>query len=580
MATRFQLTSEELRIIAENGSPRDQAAAASGQFAQTFNQSIANQGARTRATPTQADVRRIDNAIDANTPAAPPKANAAPSVNKNIAVGLMEELNKQEADLIKNGVWEVANKYSVEFAPAALGDARISKPGKANKAKVPMQQSKNPADRVNPDSNSVDYGARTVSFAAGTPIVVILDEIMKNSTFITDQAAYMVDEQTQETKPQKPLGELMWYKISVETTPILPRDKKRRDYAYNIKYVISAYPINGMESEYFPQGKIRGQHKSYKYWFTGQNTQVLRFEQKFNSLYKTTFNNPNTLTDTRIAYNKEAPAREYQAAVSGSSSQGAEGLTNSIGASAADYLYNPTDIAKCDLTIVGDPAWIQQGEAATGISSLNYRFDPFNADGGINFDAQQIIFNIQWNPGVDYDLTGTGLANPNVDRAPLAIYTYVAAHCTSKFNKGKFEQDIHGKYVSMVEPSSAGAWSSAEQPQRENAVSTDAGVRPAALAKASPTYAETLRSTVTNPAPSSSLAKGVQQILTPVTNGVTLTDAELRSTPIYNQARRGGATDALALAAARSTSAAGTNNYSGSALPGIRVPNQLIVKDQ
>ena len=69
MATRFQLTSEELRIIAENGSPRDQAAAASGQFAQTFNQSIANQGARTRATPTQADVRRIDNAIDANTPA-------------------------------------------------------------------------------------------------------------------------------------------------------------------------------------------------------------------------------------------------------------------------------------------------------------------------------------------------------------------------------------------------------------------------------------------------------------------------------------------------------------------------------
>jgi hypothetical protein len=111
-------------------------------------------------------------------------------------------------------------------------------------------------------------------------------------------------------------------------------------------------------------------------------------------------------------------------------------------------------------------------------------------------------------------------------------------------------------------------------------VSTDAGVRPAALAKASPTYAETLRSTVTNPAPSSSLAKGVQQILTPVTNGVTLTDAELRSTPIYNQARRGGATDALALAAARSTSAAGTNNYSGSALPGIRVPNQLIVKDQ
>ena len=565
MATGFQLTPEELRIIAENGSPRDQAAAASGQFAQTFNQSIANQGARTRATPTQADVRRIDNAIDASTPAtaAPPKANAAPSVTKNIAVGLMEELNKQEADLIKNSVWEVANKYSVEFAPAALGDARISKPGKANKAKTPMQQSKNPADRVNPESNSVDYGARTVSFAAGTPIVVILDEIMKNSTYITDQAAYIVDEQTQQTKPQKPLGELMWYKISVETTPILPYDKKRRDYAYNIKYVISAYPINGMESEYFPQGKIRGQHKSYKYWFTGQNTQVLRFEQKFNALYKVTFNNPNTLTDTRIAYNKEAPAREYQAAVSGSSSQAAEGLTNSIGASAADYLYNPTDIASCELSIVGDPAWIQQGEAATGISSLNYSFNPFNADGGINFDAQQIVFNIQWNPGVDYDLTGTGLANPNVDSAPQAIYTYVAATCTSKFNKGKFEQDIQGKYISMVDPSSAGAWSSAEQPQRENAVATDAGVRPAALAKASPTYAETLRSTVTNPAPSSSLAKGTQQLLNPPqTANPSLT--QLQSSQAYISARRAGATPQAALDAARQSFSA---NGTGSVVP-------------
>ena len=44
MATGYQLTPEELRAVAENGSARDKAAAASGQFAQTFNQSIATQG--------------------------------------------------------------------------------------------------------------------------------------------------------------------------------------------------------------------------------------------------------------------------------------------------------------------------------------------------------------------------------------------------------------------------------------------------------------------------------------------------------------------------------------------------------
>jgi uncharacterized tellurite resistance protein B-like protein len=46
MASGYQLTPEELKAVAENGSARDKAAAASGQFAQTFNQSIANQGIR------------------------------------------------------------------------------------------------------------------------------------------------------------------------------------------------------------------------------------------------------------------------------------------------------------------------------------------------------------------------------------------------------------------------------------------------------------------------------------------------------------------------------------------------------
>jgi hypothetical protein len=516
---------------------------------------------------TQASVRSIDNAIDASTPAAsaPPKANAAPSVKKNIAVGLMEFLNKTEADLVKEGVFSVANRYSVEFAPAALGDARVTKGGKPNKAKVPMQQAKNPADKVNPDSNSVDYDVRTFGITAGQPIITVLDEILKNSTYIADQAAYIVDEPTQETKPQKPLGNLMWYKISVETTPIA-FDEKRGDDAYNIKYVISAYPINSMQSEYFPESKIRGRHKSYKYWFTGQNTSVLRFEQKFNSLYKNTFNNPKILTDSNIKNNRNTPGREYQAAVAGSNSQGAEGLTNSIGASAADYLYSPTPIARCELTIVGDPAWLQQGEAATGISSLNYNFNPFNADGSINFDAQQIIFDLQWNPGVDYDLTGTGLANPNVSGAPQAIYTYVATEVTSKFSKGRFEQEIKGTQVDVLIPDAAAktATAAAKVERADVAESVfDPGVRPAALAKAVTTPAPLGATSITTNQPTSAVAKGTQQLLNPPqTANPSLT--QLQSSQAYITARRSGATPQAALDTARQSFSA---NGTGSVVP-------------
>jgi len=407
---------------------------------------------------------------------APPKANAAPSVNKNIAVGLITALNKQEADLVKNGVFEVANQYSIEFAPAGLGDARVTKAGKPNKAKVPMQQSKNPSDKVNPETNSADYDVRTFDFSAGTPIVVILDEILKNSSYIADQASVIIDEPTQKSKPQKPLGDLVWYKISTQTTPI-KHDKKRNDYAYNIKYVISAYPINSMESEYFPTTRLRGRHKSYKYWFTGQNTQVLKFEQSFNKLYLTTFTNPETLTAARIENNRETPPREYQAAVAGSSNQGADGKTNSIGASAADYLYSKTDIANCELNIVGDPAWLQQGEAATGVSSLNFNFDPFNPDGGINFDAQEIIFDLQWNPGVDYDLTGTGLANPNTTGAAAAVYTYKAFDVVSRFSRGKFDQTIKGVFIDLLDPASTTAEANKDSSAQRSESASQADVR-------------------------------------------------------------------------------------------------------
>ena len=207
-----------------------------------------------------------------------------------------------------------------------------------------------------------------------------------------------------------------------------------------------------MNSEFYPEARLRGRHKSYKYWFTGQNSQVTRFEQAFNSLFSVTFTTPSQLGLFRAKTNhRESPAYVYQAAVAASSSQGAEGKTNSIGASAADYLYSPTDIGTTRIGIIGDPAWLQQGEVAAGIDSLNFNFDPFEPDGSINFEAQEIIFDLQWNPGVDYD-NKTGLANPNVGQDPQAIYTYKATSVTSTFSNGKFEQELLGSIVQLPLP--------------------------------------------------------------------------------------------------------------------------------
>lgn len=383
----------------------------------------------------------------------PPKADAAPKTSKvNTFVGLMEALNKFEQGLVPN-TFEVANEYSIEFAPETLANSKVLRPGKSKKT-TPMQQGTTASAQKDPETQSTNYTARNWSIAAGTPIVQLIDLVMRNSSYITDQAVVKINETTQKTETQVPIGGMTWYKINVETSPI-KYDNKRKDYAYKIKFVISTYAINSMLSDYFPEGRFRGVHKSYNFWFTGQNTQVLNFEQEFNKLYKQTISDPNiAIAAQQATNNREIVPRMYQAA-SEQSSQGAENKTNEISANAADYLYSPADQGNVRLKIIGDPAWLQQGEVSTGVSARTFSFAPFNTDGTINFDAGEIVFDISWNRAVDYNMsTGlmdTGANNYNGDRSAGKAgdakenITYRAVKCRSSFRQGKFEQELEGK---------------------------------------------------------------------------------------------------------------------------------------
>lgn len=401
----------------------------------------------------------------------PPKASAATrGTATKTFVGLIAALNKQEQDLVQKKVFDVANVYSLEFAPKSLGDAIVTKPGTPNKNKTPMQSGTTGSDKVDPERQAMVTTVRTFGFAAGTPIVQIIDQIMRNSEYIGKQATVTIDEEKQQTEEQVPTTppasnsstngdtgqQLAWYKINVSATPIGDKpDPKRNDFAYNIKYVVSAYGINRMVSEYFPEGRYRGSHKSYNYWFTGMNTQVLNFEQEFNSLYTQVLTNPNLVRKYKqMINNREIVPTVYQSA-SEQSRQSAEGLTNEIAANAADYLYNPADQGKIRLKIIGDPAWLQQGELVTGLSTRTFSFSPFNDDGTINFDAQEIAFDINWNRPADYNLnTGlmeVGKKNRQTNTGASAEATesarYRAVTCKSTFRQGRFEQELEGRLL-------------------------------------------------------------------------------------------------------------------------------------
>jgi hypothetical protein len=149
----------------------------------------------------------------------------------------------------------------------------------------------------------------------------------------------------------------------------------------------------------------------------------------------------------------------YQAR-SSESNFGADGKGNEISANAAEYLYSPSDLANAKVRIVGDPGWIQQGSLAAGVDPKNFDYKGFLPDGTINFDSQQVMFEIAWQRPEDYDIN-TGLAdpysgaysgNPNLARQSIQSYVYQAVKCVSEFRQGKFEQIIEGSLYNFPIP--------------------------------------------------------------------------------------------------------------------------------
>lgn len=384
---------------------------------------------------------------------APQKANAATSVNKTIRQGLMAALNAYQAELVQRGTYQYPDTYSVEFANPSIANASIVVKG-ADKKSKPMTNATTAAGAIDPKKQSVDNSAKTVSIVAGTQIVQAMDLILRNSSYITDQAAVVIDENNQVQQSNGPPAQnLAWYKISTRVTPG-QYDYKRNDYAYNITYVVSAYKINQMVSDYFLSPRYNGVHKQYNYWFTGENTEVISYEQNYNALYSAVLSG-----GPGGQFVNEAIKRNFQPR-SGESSQGAAGRTNEIGANAADYLYNPNDLQNVVLQIVGDPAWLQQGEAFCGSRANFFNFGPFLPDGTINYDSQQILFEILINTPNDYDLS-TGLIDPNTQStvfqngaqtpgAARQSYVYLANNCTSEFVKGKFTQVLKGSLLTYI----------------------------------------------------------------------------------------------------------------------------------
>lgn len=394
------------------------------------------------------------------TSAAPPKASSAST--PTITQGLAQALNQFQEDLVKQGVYTIPDRYEIVIQTPALQNARVVPPGETNQRLVPMGPGANaPANQQkNPATQSQNREAKNTSALAGMSIVQFIDQYTRTSTYIYDQQIKIRDPKTQiERENGTPAEVTAWYRVGIQAVPKTSAgyDRKRNDYAYDITYQLSPYKVNDLQSDYFPQAQFQGTHKKYNYWFTGENTQILKFEQDFNYLYYLTINSstPPTVgpatqtTDYREYLKKSFSPRSAQSAM------GQQGPTNEASANAADYLYSPGDQGEVSLEIVGDPAWLQQGELWAGVAGAGQLYGPFLEDGTINYEGQEVLFEIAFNQPVDYNLD-TGIMDPttnNYDKTDTSAgsarqsYVYRAKKVVSKFNQGRFTQDLEGVLI-------------------------------------------------------------------------------------------------------------------------------------
>ena len=390
----------------------------------------------------------------------PSTAAAAPTpASVQTGTGLCAALNAFYAEQAKKSGF-IADVYEIYFADPLLENASMIPAGPIEKEFTGTTPLTSASGKLDPAKQNSPLQVRTRGATAGQQITQFIDQVLRSSRYIGDQQNVIWNNKTNSWDPQGKPGQVFaWFNIVGNAIP-LKYDPKRNDFAYRIIYTITPFQTP-IQSEYFTSGVFRGVHKIYNYWFTGQNTQVIQYEQSFNTLWTQAITGDKGTTETvRSQTNPDYLWKKAYLPASNQTRQGGTGKTFEPGANAADILYS-NDYANIKLSIIGDPAWIP---SVVPITSGKFETKPFNPDGSINTQASAPYFKFAWNRPVDYNLN-TGLMDPsqNNDRnnfvesaAPAQeAVAYIAYKCHSTFKAGKFTQELEGYWLQDVNNTAA-----------------------------------------------------------------------------------------------------------------------------
>lgn len=371
---------------------------------------------------------------------------------------MMEKITSDQEGDVKAKKREFANKYSVTY----LGDAEtiakssIVSSADLSKQKWPMGT---PTDKttVNPSLSvkaQPNKNERTVSIAKDTPIAQAITSIITQSDYLVNglKAVYATDEQpdakseTQESEKIDSNKRLKWFNISPVVSNI-KFDTIIKDWTFDIEYQIRTYEIPVLKSAYADKTTpYYGAVKRYEYWWTGKNSEIIRYEQSLDNSYFSVALGAGDASSTATGGNAQVPIATSK--VQPSDRLGKIGVGKEAQNSVTTDL-NGGDWAKAKIEILGDPDWLAN-EVPTG-NEIDKSF--YGADGySVDFKAGQVFVEIKFVEAMDYN-NETGLMEINQDVLfwdyPVSIakklngaISYKVITIKHNFRGGKFTQEL------------------------------------------------------------------------------------------------------------------------------------------
>jgi hypothetical protein len=395
----------------------------------------------------------------------------------DVLQNMMSQMNTQAQELVK-GKNIKPNSYKILFVDGKTGeDAQAQKSSPIFKSlmrseseiskstligNTPDKTGQRPAAA---DQSKPNTTANQITIPKGTPILQAFNLIISRSSYIED-AFKTIQTSALENNPKKTQGTteivtdnqnvVRWYNVSAKCENAR-FSTELSDYTWDITYVFTLYETPVVVNPYSNKGiDYYGPHKRYKYWFTGENSEILSYTQ---TLDNTFFNVAIRTTDQ----NEDAPPDQAQVQAQKPSDEAQTGTQNTQQINKKAYissLFDPGAYANASMKIMGDPDYLMP-ETTTTINSLYSQF--YGADGfTISPNGGQVFIEIDFKEPQDYGFksddglsffsTNDGLLKindkikfweyqPEIDEMVEGV-SYQVITVRSSFNQGKFEQDL------------------------------------------------------------------------------------------------------------------------------------------